>query len=250
VLGAVVVATVLVAPAGRAEGRETVFVNDLTAPGASPLLEDGTASTAVYGTLTGPDRQAAVRVSLAPGDPLVAELAVPDRPPERDLPEGSLPRLVVTDPTGATTERRPDRREPVADPVSGAGLLRVARLELPAEPGVHTLVVTGSAPARFVLGIGTRDVPATITDYTPPPTGAIEAFYGTPPPDEATLGEPTPMARTPAPPPDLDLERLTGTPVADASPGRAAGLPLALAAVAILAVVLVAVLRGRRARSG
>jgi hypothetical protein len=34
----------------------------------------------------------------------------------------------------------------------------------------------------------------------------------------------------------------------DASPGRAAGLPLALAAVVILVVVLVMVLRSRRAR--
>jgi len=34
----------------------------------------------------------------------------------------------------------------------------------------------------------------------------------------------------------------------DASPGRAAGLPLAIAAVVILVVVLVVVLRARRAR--
>jgi hypothetical protein len=36
--------------------------------------------------------------------------------------------------------------------------------------------------------------------------------------------------------------------LSDASPGRAAGLPLAVAAVVILVVVLVLILRARRAR--
>jgi hypothetical protein len=39
-----------------------------------------------------------------------------------------------------------------------------------------------------------------------------------------------------------------GSRLSDASPGRAAGLPLAVAAVVILVVILVIVYRARRAR--
>ncbi len=52
---------------------------------------------------------------------------------------------------------------------------------------------------------------------------------------------------------DLDVERFSRPREADSSPGRAAGLPLAIAAVAIMGVTVVVVLRARgarRARSG
>jgi hypothetical protein len=254
VLAAVALAAASVlATAAPAATRQPVFVNDLTPATDAPLLEDGTVAFAVLGTLSAPGRAASVRAAFAAGDPLLVELAVPDLPPERDLPGEGLPRLVVTHPSGAVTELRPDRRDPLPGPAPDTGLLRLTRQEATAAAGVYTFTVTGQAASRFAVLVGTRDGPGVVAGYTEPPAGALEAWSRTPPPDEATLGgpaSPPPAAGGPGGRPDLDVARLAGDPVADATPGRAAGLPLGLAAVAILAVVVAAVIRGRRARPG
>jgi hypothetical protein len=65
-------------------------------------------------------------------------------------------------------------------------------------------------------------------------------------------GQSTPSASVspePASGDDLDLDRIGGPREADSTPGRAAGLPLALAALAIMIVTIVVIVRARGARA-
>jgi hypothetical protein len=242
----------LLAGAAAATAQQPVFVDDRTPPGAAPVLDDGTVSFAVYGTVRGPERQAGVRARFRAGDPLAVELLVPDLAPEDALSAQDLPRVAIVSPSGATTELTADRREPFVDPSTGTSYLWLASRRGTAEAGVYAFTVTARRPARFVLAIGDRDVPGTVSGGTPPAPGALEAWYSTPPPDVAEGpapagddGEPTSSA---AAVDDLDPARFAGGGADDSSPGRAAGLPLAVAAAVVLGVVVTAVLRGRRAR--
>jgi len=246
------------APAGA---HQPVFVDSTTvgAQPATPTLDDGTVSFAVYGTLDRPDATAEVDARYRAGDPLTAELLVPDLTPEHDLPTDELPHVVITAPDGTTTELRTTIREPFAEPITATNYLRLGRVSSTAAEGTYRFIVTGPAPSRFTLAIGTQEVPGTVTGYTAPPAGALEAWYATPPPDAATLGlEPSTTAPDPTIPDqggnvqaarDLDTKRMEGPFVDDARPGRAAGLPLAIAALIIMIVAVTVILRARKARS-
>lgn len=244
---------VLAAGATAGAAREPVFVDDRTPPGAAPVLEDGTVSFAVYGTVRGPERQASVQARFRAGDPLAVGLAVPDLAPENARPAEDLPRVAIVSPSGTTTELVADRRVAVVDPSTGTRSLLIAAQRSTAEAGVYALTVTARRPARFTLVIGEREVPGTVSGGTPPAPGALEAWSSTPPPEvdeapappDADDGQVTPAAPAAD---DLDPARFTGGGADDSSPGRAAGLPLALAAAVILGVVVTAVVRGRRAR--
>ncbi len=250
-VGTVVVVLVLLGGATAAGAHQPVFVDDLTPAGDAPTLDDGTISFAVYGTVRGPERQAGVQARFAAGDPLVVELLIPDLAPENALAERDLPRVAVVSPSGATTELVPDRREPFTEPFSATSYLRIAGARTTAEAGTYVFTVTAAEPSRFTLAIGEREVPGTVSGYSQPAPGALEAWYSTPPSpagaDEPVLDAPG-AADPGAGANDLDPSRFAGGGLDDSTPGRAAGLPLALGAAIILGVVVTAVVRGRRAR--
>lgn len=251
----------MLAGAVPAGAHQPVFVDSAPAGGpvATPTLDDGTVSFAVYGTLDRPDASAEIDARYRAGDPIVVELLIPDLAPERDLTTDQLPHVVVAAPDGSTTELRATTRDPFAEPATATNYLRLGRYAATATEGTYRYVVTGPAPSRFTLGLGTREVPGTVTGYTEPPAGALEAWYATPPPDAATLGlEPSTTAPDPTIPDqggnvqaarDLDTKRMEGPFVDDARPGRAAGLPLAIAALIIMVVAVTVILRARKARS-
>jgi hypothetical protein len=243
---------VLLGGAAPAAAQQPVFVDDRTPPGSAPVLEDGTVSFAVYGTVRGPERQASIQARFEAGDPLVVELLVPDLLPETTRADEDLPRLAIVSPSGATTELTPDRREPVAEPSAATSSVRIAAERTTAEEGVYVFTVTARRPARFTLAIGEREVPGTVSGGSAPAPGALDAWASTPPPDvpegPADAAPDAAGGAAAASADDLDPDRFAGGGADDSSPGRAAGLPLALGAVAILGVVVTAVFRSRRTR--
>jgi hypothetical protein len=100
-------------------------------------------------------------------------------------------------------------------------------------PNVVLLLLTSA----LALGVGITVVTAAL-----PSQLVATPAYGQSPPT-------APVDPEPASQDGLDLDRIGGPREADSTPGRAAGLPLALAALAILIVTIVVIVRARGARA-
>ena len=183
-VAAAVTALTLVLGVGSASAHQPVFVTEADPdPARGPLLEDGSLSFAVYGTLGAAGDTRGVRTRLRAGDPLVVDLLIPALAPEQDLPENRLPFVVLQLPDG--TERRllPDRRIRFDEPFSGTSYYRLVDLResAPVE-GTYGITVTSRGPARFTLATGvTEGVRGAVSDAEPVPTGGIGTWYSTPP---------------------------------------------------------------------
>lgn len=190
-----VTALALALSAGIASAHQPVFVTEADPdPTQGPLLEDGSLSFAVYGTLGAKGDTRGVRTRLRTGDPLVVDLLIPASAPEQDLSERRLPFVVLQLPDG--TERRllPDRRIRFDEPFSGTSYYRIVDLrETAPSDGIYRITVVARAPARFTLATGvTEGVRGVVTGAEPPPTGGIGAWYSTPPAAPTTSTTTTP----------------------------------------------------------
>lgn len=181
---AVVTALTLALTAGSASAHQPVFVTEADPdPARGPLLEDGSLSFAVYGTLGASGDTRGVRTRLRAGDPLVVDLLIPALAPEQDLPEGGLPFVVLQLPDGSERRLLPDRRIRFDEPFSGTSYHRLVDLrETAPADGIYGITVTSRGPARFTLATGvTEGVRGAVSDAEAAPTGGIGAWYSTPP---------------------------------------------------------------------
>jgi hypothetical protein len=176
----------LVAGAGPAHAHQPVFVEDSADPHLVPIIEDGTVSFAVYGTVSGPDRVAAVRAHLSPGDTLSVELLIPATGPETSFEATDLPRLTVVAPDGTVTELLSTPGERFDEPSSGTSYVRLAKLVEPALDGIYQFEVRAARPARFTLATGQREVGGTVIGYAGAAPDALTTWYATPPTDLPT----------------------------------------------------------------
>lgn len=177
---AVAVAAVL-GIAAPAQAHQPLFVDDDTS-GPPPTIEDGMVSFATYGRIDAPGGEVAVALRLAPGDDLVVEVLVPDRPPEADRashealsvavagPDGSVTPLEIAEPTGSFDE-----------PFTGTSYLRLAEQRGPAQPGTYEVRATSTVPTRLVLVTGVREEPGIVDGYDGPGVEALATWYATPP---------------------------------------------------------------------
>lgn len=169
-----------------AAAHDPLFLTDgQTTPEAGPLLPDGTISFALYGRLGGGGDTRGFQVEFGGGDPLLVEVLIPDLPPENELEVAALPAAVVTAPDGTTVELTPDRREPFAEPFTGTSYLTLRRVEGEAQAGRYDVVVSGAAPARFTIAVGTTERFLTPVDRVENRSaafaGQLRAWYDTPP---------------------------------------------------------------------
>ncbi len=183
-LAALLAAALVAVAAGPADAHQPVFLRPGDTRG--PLLVDGTVSFAVYGTMTararsGRPRPSALRVRYRSGDPVLIDLLVPDRRPERGLPRAGLPTVTITRPGGRATVLRATTRVRFTEPFSHTSYLRLSRFRGRAGAGTWTVRVAGTRPSRFVVAVGVNEVRGRVTDYRPPVGASVAAWYATPP---------------------------------------------------------------------
>jgi hypothetical protein len=178
--------------------HQPVFLTDEDAdPASGPLLDNGTVSFAVYATLDHPDATRGLRANLAAGDPLVAELLIPALKPETSLAANAVPTLTLIMPDGTRRRIPSSLRERFEEPFSRTSYVRLASVrEIATTTGVYRYQVTGAAPARFTLAIGTEEVPGTVTGAETPPARGLAGWYATPPPSSPTPASTAPKVST------------------------------------------------------
>ncbi len=218
-----------------------------TDPARGPLLDNGKVSFAVYATLDRPDATRGLRANLAAGDPLVAELLIPALEPETSLTGDELPTLTVTMPDGTKRRIPSSLRERFDEPFSGTSYVRLASVrETAPTAGVYRYEVTGAAPARFTLAVGTDEVAGTVTGAEPPPAGGLAGWYATPPPTPP----PTSSTSRASKPSTADARSAAGARRTNPSDENDDVSPLLIGAVAVaIGAVAIAFVYFRRRRT-
>ena len=121
------------------------------------VIQDGTISFAVYGTIAEAGGSSHVRLDLADGDTFNLEVLVPDRDPENTLDDFSHLTITTTAPDGSSTELQGDGViDRFDEPFTNTSYLRLIEFEAPAVAGTYELTVTSSRPTRFTVATGTE----------------------------------------------------------------------------------------------
>lgn len=139
------------------------------------------------------------RVRFAAGDTFSLSALVPDLPPERDLAVSDYSRISVTSPTGTRTDLEPGPVTTFAEPFSKTNYRRYLTWNEGADPSTYGVTITGPAPARFTVSVGTREEFGTAVENVPNRSvgmGGVQTWYSTPPPSAAPT---TTTAESPAP---------------------------------------------------
>ena len=162
-----------------------ILTSDQRTPADGPLLPDGTVSFALYGTLEEPGDTRGFRVTFAEGDNLYFSLLIPDLAPENALADDQLPRLDIVDPSGVSTTILPTTRVPFPEPFTGTNYVRLADSVGTAIAGTYEVTISGDAPARFTVSVGTKELFGTEVENAPNRdlgVGGVMTWYETPPP--------------------------------------------------------------------
>jgi LPXTG-motif cell wall-anchored protein len=154
----VAAALLVLITAGPAHAHDPLFLGeDQTTPEAGPLLPDGTISFALYGEIGGNGDTRGLQVAFEDGDELFLELLVPDGAPENLLGDADLPAATITGPDGSGRVIGAPVRGSFFEPFTATSYLRLGSITDVAVGGIYDIVITGTAPARFTLAVGTRE---------------------------------------------------------------------------------------------
>lgn len=226
-----------------------ILTAEQSTPANGPLLPDGTVSFALYGTLDSPSDTRGFRVNFQEGDALYFSLLIPDLAPENQLATEDLPRLEVVDPSGVATQVDPSIRDIFEEPFSGTNYVRLADLAGVAVAGTYEVTITGSAPARFTVSVGTKELFGTEVENVPNRdlgVAGVMSWYETPPPTVvATITTMvTTTVATTAEVPTTDDSQSSKPDEVDNSSGGSSGTVIAVVVVA--AVVAIVASRRRK----
>jgi len=185
VVGLAILTLAVVGGAGIAFAHDPIILTDSqTSPDAGPLLPDGTISFAVYGTLNSAGDTRGLRVRFGAGDSLDITMLIPDRSPENELPDSAFPTLRIDAPDGTSRTLTPTERVAFEEPISHTSYVRYLELDEPAQAGEYRLTVSGSAPARFTLAVGTTErfgTPVENVTNREDASAEVQHWYATPP---------------------------------------------------------------------
>ena len=172
--------------AGTAFAHDPIILTDTqTSPEAGPRLPDGTISFALYGTLNSAADTRGLRVHFDSGDSVDITLLIPDRSPENELPDSLLPTLRIDAPDGTSRVLTPTKRVRFDESFSNTSYVRYLELGESAQAGEYRLSVTGLAPARFTLAVGTTErfgTPVENVANRSDGSAGVQRWYATPPP--------------------------------------------------------------------
>lgn len=182
----IVLSGLIVASVPANAHQPVVLLNSDTSAAKGPLLVDGTISFAVRASFTKPGEKKAFRAGFKSGDALSIQLLIVDKKPENKLKRSQLPRVVVTDPMGASTTVKINERTKFFEPYSSTNYLYLARYTSVAKAGTYSFVITSRAKSAVTLAVGDREVqgdvsrgevtPTPVVSATPTPTATIAGY--------------------------------------------------------------------------
>jgi hypothetical protein len=151
-------------------------------PVTGPLALNGDNPISFFGVLHHPGDHRGFQFRMRPGLTVNLLTLVPDLDPENQLTEETLPLIVITDPSRQVTVVRPTLRIPVPVPEVNQNYLLINSHLTPAVEGIYSVVVTGLAPCRFNVSIGTEGGPFDgIERGTVASVDQLLEWYATPP---------------------------------------------------------------------
>jgi hypothetical protein len=154
-------------------------------PWTSPLILDGTDPVTLFGVLPHCFSVRSAQFKMQAGQQISLSYGIPDEAPESQLPQSSLPEMLLVAPDHSATVLSPNTRVTIT-PESGMPITLVRQYSATAEAGTYSIVMlSGCAPERFVavLGMDPGDfdgvargsvaTPEQVADWfsTPPPQG-------------------------------------------------------------------------------
>ena len=159
-----------------------VLLDTDTSAAKGPLIVDGTLSFAVRAAFTKAGQKKAFRAQFKEGEELTVQYLIVDKKPESALRKKSLPKLVITSPTGSKVRMKFTERTKFFEPYSGVNYLYLGRYNSEAQGGIYSFEITSKSRAAITIGVGEKEgivgevirgtygVPKPVASATPTPT--------------------------------------------------------------------------------
>lgn len=144
-----------------------ILTSEQQTPADGPLLDDGTVSFALYGSLEAADDTRGFRVNFNAGDQLYISILIPDLAPENTLDDESLPFVNVEDPNGTTVKLAITQKVSFPEPYTGTNYVRLTEFRGTAIGGTYSITVTGKSAARFTVSVGEKEMFGTTVENIP-----------------------------------------------------------------------------------
>lgn len=164
-----------------------VLLDTDTSAAKGPLIVDGTLSFAVRAAFTKAGQKKAFRAQFKEGEELTVQYLIVDKKPESALRKKSLPKLVITSPTGSKVRMKLTERTKFFEPYSGVNYLYLGRYNSEAQGGIYSFEITSKSRAAITIGVGEKEgvvgevirgnneAPAPVATTTPKPVGTPKA---------------------------------------------------------------------------
>ena len=170
-----------------------VLLDTDTSAAKGPLIVDGTLSFAVRAAFTKAGQKKAFRAQFKEGEELTVQYLIVDKKPESALRKKSLPKLVITSPTGSKVRMKFTERTKFFEPYSGVNYLYLGRDNSEAQGGIYSFEITSKSRAAITIGVGEKEgvVGVVIRGNNEAPKPVATP---TPTPKPVATPTPTPMA--------------------------------------------------------
>ena len=174
-----------------------VLLDTDTSAAKGPLIVDGTLSFAVRAAFTKAGQKKAFRAQFKEGEELTVQYLIVDKKPESALRKKSLPKLVITSPTGSKVRMKFTERTKFFEPYSGVNYLYLGRYNSEAQGGIYSFEITSKSRAAITIGVGEKE--GIVGEV-------IRGTYGVPKPVASATPKPVASA-TPTPTPKPTAEQ-------------------------------------------
>ena len=134
-----------------------VLLDTDTSAAKGPLIVDGTLSFAVRAAFTKAGQKKAFRAQFKEGEELTVQYLIVDKKPESALRKKSLPKLVITSPTGSKVRMKFTERTKFFEPYSGVNYLYLGRYNSEAQGGIYSFEITSKSRAAITIGVGEKE---------------------------------------------------------------------------------------------
>ena len=134
-----------------------VLLDTDTSAAKGPLIVDGTLSFAVRAAFTKAGQKKAFRAQFKEGEELTVQYLIVDKKPENALRKKSLPKLVITSPTGSKVRMKFTERTKFFEPYSGVNYLYLGRYNSEAQGGIYSFEITSKSRAAITIGVGEKE---------------------------------------------------------------------------------------------
>jgi ribosomal protein L23 len=153
-----------------------------TTASKGPLIADGTLSFAVQAAFTKAGQKKAFSAQFKEGEELAVQYLIVDKKPESALRKKSLPKLVITSPSGSKVTMKFTERTKFFEPYGGVNYLFLGRYNSEAQSGIYSFEITSKRRAAITIAVGEKEgivgevirgtygVPKPVASATPTPT--------------------------------------------------------------------------------